>query len=423
MVVLIRPSFMKFCGDGCRVAAFSHIFYWIARKAKDQPRDKVRNGEITWYATTEEITADLAHVWGVCKVRKEVNALIDMGVIGQSRNQKWSADRTKHFFFGREECTKLLDLCQEHSICLLHIGLPSEILHLIDLTNANDRSIKCSCEDTESNDESIEYKRSIYQKQTIDLSNANDESIGAISQDFTQMTTKDSPKRECNVNPTATSVAALTPASPSNDQQTFEIVSVPKIAQEQGVSASQGPEEQAPVSSPGVAPPTPEDTGDKANDQGKRSSTTRKTGEKPKSSRRMSVPSSEALLLLDAWDQINGRSLTRTKEQVEAAEELARIQVTADDLRHVRDCLLAQKDGFWRARGVSLKNVASNFHVAALGPLPPPDGRRAKTSPPTQSATSPGEEHQPRKLLKRKPSAMQAERLSVGAPEEERKDL
>src|SRR5437667_8858610 len=59
MVVIFRPSFMKFCQDGCRAAVFNHILYWISRKAKDQPKDLVQNGEITWYATTEEITEDL----------------------------------------------------------------------------------------------------------------------------------------------------------------------------------------------------------------------------------------------------------------------------------------------------------------------------------------------------------------------------
>ena len=39
-------------------------------------------------------------------------------------------------------------------------------------------------------------------------------------------------------------------------------------------------------------------------------------------------------------------------------------------LRNVRDRLLSQKDGFWKSRGVSLKNIANNFHLAAQGPLP-----------------------------------------------------
>jgi hypothetical protein len=170
MVVIIRPSFMKFCLDGCRAAVFNHILYWIARKAKDQPKEKVQNGEITWYATTEEITEDLARAWGVCKVRNEVNALVEMGILGRSRNQKWGADRTKHFSFGKDQCAKLLDLCRQHGVCLLHIGLPDDVTHLINLSNANDESIKCACPDTGANDRSIECIRSIHQMETIDLS-------------------------------------------------------------------------------------------------------------------------------------------------------------------------------------------------------------------------------------------------------------
>ncbi len=412
MVVIIRPSFMKFCQDGCRAAVFNHILYWIARKAKDQPRDNVQNGEITWYATTEEITVDLAHAWGVCKVRKEVNALIDLGVLGRSRNQAWGADRTKHFSFGRDQCAKLLSLCQEHHICLLHIGLPPEILHLIDLSNANDESIKCECPDTGANDRSIKCIRSIHQMQTIDVSNGNDESIGAISQDSTQIPTKDSPKREQH--PTeATEVAVPANTSLSNDQQTFEIASVPEITQEQRAS---GPP-------PVAVPLASEDSGGKANNQQKQSGTTGKSSEKPKRSRGTSAPSPEAVLLLDAWDEINGRPLTRTKEALAATEELARINATGDDLRYVRDRLLAQKDGFWKARGVSLKNIANNFHLTALGPLPSPDGSRAKTPPPTQSAASSRDKSPPRKLLRRMPSATQAELLGVNPSQGARKAL
>jgi hypothetical protein len=228
MVVIIRPSFMKFCLDGCRAAVFNHILYWIARKAKDQPRDKVQNGEVTWYATTEEITEDLAHAWGVCKVRKEVNALIEMGVLGRSQNQAWRADRTKHFFFGKEYCARLLSLCREQQICLLHIGLPDEITHLIDVSNANDESIKCSCPERGANDRSIESIRSIHQMQTMDLSNGNDTSIGAITQNSTKVTTKVStkeiPKTESSTTPTGVADATTPTVSsldstPSSEKQ------------------------------------------------------------------------------------------------------------------------------------------------------------------------------------------------------------
>lgn len=113
--------------------------------------------------------------------------------------------------------------------------------------------------------------------------------------------------------------------------------------------------------------------------------------------------------MLDAWDRINGRAMPRTDDQVEAAEELARIKATEDDPRNVRDRLLAQKDGFWQARGVSLKNVVNNFHLAAQGPL--------KSYDQTTSSRSPGGSGNggtpQRKLLKRVPSAQQDERVVV----------
>ncbi len=185
LVVIIRPSFMKFCKDGCRAAAFNHILYWIARKAKGQPQEKIQNGEIAWYATTEEVTEGLANAWGVCKVRQEVNALITMGIIGRDKNRQWGADRTKHFIFGKEQCSKLLELCQEYSVCLHAIGLSTDVIQMINISfapEASDKTIVCKC--------------GYHQMQIIDPSDAhaqaNDKSIEAITKvkDSTKVSNK-----------------------------------------------------------------------------------------------------------------------------------------------------------------------------------------------------------------------------------------
>jgi hypothetical protein len=121
-----------------------------------------------------------------------------------------------------------------------------------------------------------------------------------------------------------------------------------------------------------------------------------------------STPSQAALALLDAmsrvvWGTSSGKATPQTKDNLEAAEELAQIGATEEDLRHVRDRLLCQKDGFWKARGVSLKNIANNFHLAALGPLPEREwGRTAATSSGQAASTGSGK---PRKLLRRVGSA------------------
>lgn len=177
MIVIIRPGFKKICLDGCRAAVFNHALYWIAQKSKGQPKDKIQNGEITWYATTEEIAEGMSDTWGVCKVRKEVNALFDMGILGRCKNPDWGADRTKHFFFGKEQCAKLLALCKKYNVCLLHIGLRAEVLQMINLSNASDKSIECICEN--------------HHLHSMNLSDAFDESIEAITKDSTKVTTKD----------------------------------------------------------------------------------------------------------------------------------------------------------------------------------------------------------------------------------------
>ena len=100
-----------------------------------------------------------------------------------------------------------------------------------------------------------------------------------------------------------------------------------------------------------------------------------KTATKPTRRKTVSKPeaSLQAMVILSAWSLIvwgtSDRETPRTKDNLAAAEELARINATENDLRNVRDRLLAQKDGFWTSRGVSLKNIANNFHLAAQGPL------------------------------------------------------
>lgn len=183
ILVIIRPSFMKFCEDGCRAALFNHILYWIARKAKEQTQEAILSGEITYYATTDELVEQMAGAWGYQKIRKEVNDLIDMGIIGRGKNPNWGADRTKHFFFGRDQHEKLLELCQKHTIDLSKIGLSSEVTNLIkqftNPSNANDESVKCS-----------------EHEQFTDMSNANDKYVRAITKD----TTKDSNTKDARTN-------------------------------------------------------------------------------------------------------------------------------------------------------------------------------------------------------------------------------
>ena len=142
-IVIIRPEFMVFCNDACRAATLNHLLFRIALKAKDQPKEQIQSGEITWYGSNEQITEEMSNAWGTCKVRKETNDLITMGLIGRTKNPKWGVDRTKHFFFGTEQCQRFLQACEEHNICFMHLDLPPEVKHLIYSSNANDKSIKC----------------------------------------------------------------------------------------------------------------------------------------------------------------------------------------------------------------------------------------------------------------------------------------
>ncbi len=149
-VIIIRPSFKRFCGqDTCRAALFNQFLFWIAWKAKDQSAERVKNGEVSWYGSAEEICAGLDDSWSVNKIRKEIKELVAVGLIGQRHNPANKWDQTRHYFFGIEQGKVLKEMCEKHGICLLHLGLPPNMLHLLNLVNAFDINGKCNCQISE----------------------------------------------------------------------------------------------------------------------------------------------------------------------------------------------------------------------------------------------------------------------------------
>ncbi len=150
IVVIIRPSFKKICGpDACRAALYNHILYRLARKAKTEPDEKVKKGEVFWYASAEDICTDIDEAWCVNKVRKEVKLLAASGLLGQRHNplRKW--DRRFQYFMSEIEGKALLEKAAAEGVCLLHIGLKAEVLHLLHMVNAFDKNGGCICQKEE----------------------------------------------------------------------------------------------------------------------------------------------------------------------------------------------------------------------------------------------------------------------------------
>lgn len=146
-VVIIRPSFKKFCGnDACRAAAFNHLLYWIAKKTKGEPLERIKKGEIAWYGSGEEITSELDDSWSVNKVRQEVKNLVSDGLIGQRRNPQNGWFQTRHYFFGEEQANALKAKCDKLGIILAHLALPAEIVHLLNLVNAFTKCGESNCQ-------------------------------------------------------------------------------------------------------------------------------------------------------------------------------------------------------------------------------------------------------------------------------------
>lgn len=225
-ITIIRPEFMAFCKDACRAATLNHLLFRIAGKSKDQPRENIQAGKILWYAKNELIASEMSDAWGVCKVRKEVNELVKMGLFGRKNNPTWGVDRTKHFCFGSEQCEIFLKYCENNGVCVVHLDLPTEVRHLIYSSLANDRTIKCTCEKADleqANDKSIACIRYNHSMHSINLSPANDKSIEAITKTTTKTSDKDNYEEEGTYSASESENApsdahASTPAHSSQDE-------------------------------------------------------------------------------------------------------------------------------------------------------------------------------------------------------------
>ena len=150
LIVIIRPSFKKICGpDACRAALFNHILFRLANKAKTEQTSKVKKGEVFWFASAEDICQDIDSDWSVNKVRKEIKQLVDSGLVGQRHNPAKGWDRKFQYFIGEEQGKALLKKAQSEEVCLMHIGLNAEVLHLLHLVNAFNKNGGCICQKSE----------------------------------------------------------------------------------------------------------------------------------------------------------------------------------------------------------------------------------------------------------------------------------
>jgi hypothetical protein len=146
-VVLIRPCFMRICdSDACRAAVYNHLLYWIGRKLVHTPLRQdgsLALESVTFWKTYEELAKNLAGSWGVCKIRQEIKKLVADGLIGQKNSR--TSDRTKHYFFTNVHGETLLARCKQAGICLLHLDLPHEIVHLLEVALAFVENNACIC--------------------------------------------------------------------------------------------------------------------------------------------------------------------------------------------------------------------------------------------------------------------------------------
>lgn len=271
-IVIIRPSFKKFSGqDACRASLFNQFLFWIAGKAKGQPEDKIKSGEVYWYGSAEDIHMGIDQNWSIWKVRKEVDILA-REFIGRRHNPKKGWDREYHYFIGLDQGKAIREACEKHNICLRHLGLNDDVLHLLKTVNAFDENRKCDCPNQpETTDASAENRKCIQGKPQMDLMNSADpftENRRAIPKD----TTKGSSQ---GFNPKGTERSNDPPTSLPPEHSSFNSPILNVNSEEEDADASGLPIVSQPVTTSSEvethdsdAPPKPE--GYKTSDSSKR---------------------------------------------------------------------------------------------------------------------------------------------------------
>jgi hypothetical protein len=241
LVIMIRPSFLKLCGqDTCRAALFNQMLYWIARKAKGQKADKIKSGEVYWYGSYEDIChIGLANSWSMWKVRKEIKALVDAGLIGQRHNPTKGFDREYHYFFGDEQGKVLKALCEKHGINLLELGLRADVLHLLETTDV------CA-----ENSRSFDRKQQMPVLKTADSSAENSR---AIPKDSPKDSPKETTKKESSASsqdvadattPSQSSLSVTTASENTDQRQQLAALPTPQASQPAGKPPSSSIEVQ-----------------------------------------------------------------------------------------------------------------------------------------------------------------------------------
>lgn len=184
-VIVIRPSFKKICGDddACRAAIFNQLLYSIAWK--------VKKGVAYWYATAEDICEAIDNSWCVNKVRKEIAALVEAGLLGQQHNQVVGFDRTFQYFFGKEQAEKLKALCKKIGVFLLHLGLPPDVIHLLNMVDAITKCGDSNCQMCEMEapnmvDAITKYGGAIPKEPTKDITKKPAEEPGGLRKRITE---------------------------------------------------------------------------------------------------------------------------------------------------------------------------------------------------------------------------------------------
>lgn len=228
IVVIIRPSFKKICGDDpCRAAIFNHLLYWVAQKGKGQPESKVRSGAVCWYGSYVDIcSTGLADSWSMWKVRKEIPLLIGSGIMGQRHNPTKGWDRKFQYYFGESQGKALKDLCKKHGVNLLEMGLPPDVVHLLKTANACAENSKC-----------IDRKQQIHLLKTANPSAENSAAIPKIT---TKNTNKDNCKERESDIPNASPIGETSLSLSQDNSSSLEKSAMVKRLEERLAAQKKG---------------------------------------------------------------------------------------------------------------------------------------------------------------------------------------
>jgi len=110
-MAVLRDDYLIICeGDRCSAMILNQLEFWVNTKINGNGDiEKARNGDIWIFKKQEELKGELSALFGIDKIRKSLEYLIEKGFVLRRNNPKYKWDKIYHYTLNVEAIQKALD--------------------------------------------------------------------------------------------------------------------------------------------------------------------------------------------------------------------------------------------------------------------------------------------------------------------------